>query len=53
MKIIKDIKNKSPFEMCDVISKVRDDFPIFLENHLAEEYQSYAFGCISQFINQP
>jgi hypothetical protein len=51
MKFLKDPRNKSPFELCEIITKVKEDFPRFLDNHMQEEYQSYAFGAVSQFIN--
>jgi hypothetical protein len=51
MRFLKDPRNKSPFELCETISKIRDDLPAFFDNHMREEYQSYAFGAVSQFIN--
>jgi hypothetical protein len=51
MRFLKDPRNKSPFELCEAVSKVRDDLPAFLDNHVREEYQSYAFGAVSHHIN--
>lgn len=52
-KLLKDPRNKSPFEVCEAIEKVREEYPLFLDCHLREEYQSYAFGCVSQFVALP
>ncbi len=33
LKIIKDIRNRNPFQLCDAITKLREETSLFLINH--------------------
>ena len=52
-RIVKDARNTNPVELCQLITSLREQLPDFLEKHQREEYQSYAFGCVSQFVSAP
>ena len=49
-RLIKESKDKAPFELCETIIKVKEEYPKFLNKHLSEQYQSYALGCVSSVI---
>ena len=52
-KMVKENKNKSPFQLCQSIMKIKHDYPVFLDRHMSEEYESYVFGCVGGVINDP